>query len=178
MRYLSIFHNMRLSQWRLTCRNWVMMWSSVHFILWSGSRTDTVEACVTLDELSEDNSRSWLKLKVYTDSISNDDLQFLLSSNDRSLWDLMNNVTFQAIEAIAKEPQNIKFWSKDCQCWIQEQLRKRMHRSSMLVHEASFTLMSDNNCSEALNKHFNMHGCDNVIGFLLNRCQKDAESFL
>lgn len=65
------------------------------------SRTYTVEACAALGELNEDNPNCWLKLNDSADPTSNVDLQFLLSSNDRSLWDLMDNATFQAIEAIA-----------------------------------------------------------------------------
>lgn len=141
------------------------------------SRTDTVEACAALGELNEDNPNCWLKLNDSAEPTSNVDLQFLLSSNDRSLWDLMDNATFQAIEAIAGGSQDIQFWSEHRQCWMRERPRKRVRRSPMLVHEAGFTPISDDDCSRALGKHFNVRECDNVVGVLLDRWRKDAESF-
>jgi hypothetical protein len=138
-------------------------------------RTDNGVACATLGELGEDNHDSWLCLKASSDATSNVDFQFLLNRNDKRLWDLMDLATFQTIEALALDSQNIEYWSEHGQGWIKRRPSKTERRSPMLVHEAGLTSVGDAQHPRTLDEHFKVRGCDNVVSPVLSYTQKHAE---
>jgi len=94
--------------------------------------------CASLGEFTEDNPNSHFRMNKGNDPTTNVTLQYTLTEDDRKLWDIMDEATYQTIEKMAGNGNagDIEYWD-DTHGWVRDRLDVRSIRIPGIVHEAS-----------------------------------------
>lgn len=117
-----------------------------------------------LGELDSNNADSWLQASSSPDQL--DQLQFLMTNNDRQLWDHMDLVAFDVIESLRSPDRDVEYWSSSKTKWVASRPALSERRSSVLVHEACLTPAGGPADRTAVDDYYRLHSCDNVVSTL------------
>ena len=129
------------------------------------SREHIVFVCAVLGELDADNPDNWFRKQPGDNLTTNVMLQVLENDNDLSVWDTMDQGTFQALERVLS-PQgasHVEYWHGDPNTgsWQSERPPIEQIRVPALVHEGStMQIGSDENAVVGLD--YRPKGVENV----------------
>jgi len=126
------------------------------------SKGYVVFVCATLGEFTEHNRDNHIKLNNTKDPTTNITLQFTLSDDDRKLWDVMDQATYQSIETMSGQ-SNIEYWDTSTQGWIEEKPAVDSIRIPGIVHEASTAYVGKKSNGGSLDSWYRPHGVKNVF---------------
>lgn len=118
--------------------------------------------CATLGEFTERNTQNYVKLNKAKDPTSNITLQFTLSEDDRKLWNVMDQATYDSIKTMSGQP-NIEYWDTNTQGWIKEKPAVDTIRIPGIVHEASTAYVGRKSHGGTLDSWYRPHGVKNVV---------------
>lgn len=127
-----------------------------------GSENYVVFVCATLGEFTERNTQNYVKLNKTRDPTSNITLQFTLSEDDRKLWNVMDQATYDSIKTMSGQP-NIEYWDTNTQGWIKEKPAVDTIRIPGIVHEASTAYVGRKSHGGTLDSWYRPHGVKNVF---------------
>jgi len=129
-----------------------------------GSEKYVVFVCASLGEFSENNKDSHLKLNKGKDPTCNVTLQYTLVHEDRELWDLMDEATYQTIAGMAGEDatDDIEYWDENVHGWTKAQPPVDTIRIPGIVHEASTCFVGEESHGGSLDELYRPHGIKNV----------------
>ena len=120
--------------------------------------------CATLGEFSEKNPNSWARLdRKNPDPTSNIRLQFTLTDEDRELWDLMDEATYQTIDAITGKEDAVEYWDESIHGWTTAKPASKQIRIPGVVHDSSTTFMGKPEDGGSVDELFRPHGVKNVV---------------
>ncbi|THH32688.1 hypothetical protein EUX98_g1509 [Antrodiella citrinella] len=132
-----------------------------------------VLVCAALGELDELDTGSWFKHDPNNpDVTTNSHLQVLLSEKAERLWDVMDQVTYDAINVMAGGVSNdIEYWSHSNvpsvpPGWSRDQPPQCMIRVPGIVHETATLYMSDDLETDphaSVDSDYRPHSCHNVF---------------
>ncbi|KAJ3937847.1 uncharacterized protein N0V96_012163 [Colletotrichum fioriniae] len=110
----------------------------------TGSEDYVVFVCSALGEFSEKNTKNHVTLNEGTDPTCNVTLQYTLSDDDRSSWDVMDTATYNTIIQMAggdEHESSIEWWDETTHGWIKKRPAVDTIRIPGLVHESSTCFM-------------------------------------
>lgn len=91
-------------------------------------------------------------------------LQYTLAKEDRQLWDLMDQATYETIETMSSgKVSNIEYWDTTSQGWIKKRPAVDTIRIPGIVHEASTAYVGPENEGGSLDDFYRPHGIKNVV---------------
>lgn len=123
--------------------------------------------CASLGEFTENNTENFVKLNKTKDPSCNITLQFTLAQEDRQLWDVMDQATYDTIETMSGgNSSNIEYWDVNTQGWIKEKPAVDTIRIPGIVHEASTAFVGLESKGGSLDRLYRPHGVKNVVRFL------------
>ncbi|KAF8155019.1 hypothetical protein K438DRAFT_1943070 [Mycena galopus ATCC 62051] len=131
------------------------------------SQGHIVVVCATLGELSETNKDSWVKQNLKNpDVTTNVYLQVDLSSEDKKLWKIMDEATYDAIKVMADDRADaLEYWHDSSASWQKERPTEKGIRVPGVVHETSTLYMSDDlekDPQASVGPQYTPRGCSNV----------------
>ncbi|KAG8714109.1 hypothetical protein FRC11_009806 [Ceratobasidium sp. 423] len=139
-----------------------------------GSEDYVIFVCATLGELSEGNDQSFFKPNPNNsskDPTANCVLQVVLDKKDYELWDVMDEATFQAIEIMSGNGNEVEWWHQPKGDppqsevgWKETRPGNETIRMEGIVHEAGLLPVGDNpNDSNAcVDSNYKLKGVSNV----------------
>jgi hypothetical protein len=126
--------------------------------------TSWATVCATLGEFTEDNKDNFIKLNNNKDPFCNVTLQYTLAKEDRQLWDLMDQATYETIETMSNgKVSNIEYWDTTSQDWIKKRPAVSTIRIPGIVHECSTAYVGPENEGGSLDDFYRPHGVKNVV---------------
>ena len=144
------------------------------------STKHVILVCATLGEFTEDNPDNWFKLDPNNSDVStNMKLQYTLAEQDRQLWNLMDQATYEAIDVMStpqtsqpsKPPtsqpsKELQYWHSDktgqAGFWAKDKPEVSDIRVPGIVHEASTAYMGDEAEGGSVDELGRPHGISNV----------------
>ncbi|CAE6373384.1 unnamed protein product [Rhizoctonia solani] len=139
------------------------------------SQDYVIFVCATLGELVEGNPKSFFKRNPNSpskDATANCVLQVVLDEKDKQLWDVMDEATFQAIEVMAGEGNEIDWWHEPKEItdknskeigWKKTRPGQNTIRMEGVVHEAGLLPVGDANDPNAcVDSDYKLKGVSNV----------------
>lgn len=133
----------------------------------AGSEEHVVFVCATLGEVNENNPANWIRLNQGdAGSAANITLQLQPGPEDRRLWDVLDDATYQTIEALAGAAPAIEYWidegSDGGGSWSPARPAREQIRLNIIVHEASPLWMGKDAATSVIGLDYRPHGVDNV----------------
>ena len=136
-----------------------------------GSEDYVVFVCATLGEVNEKNSNNWIKLNGQGNPTTNISLQLNTGPEDMQLWDVLDEATYQTIEALTSENADqtpeIEYWIDDKNGdggeWVTSRPDKEQIRLKIIVHEASPLWMGKDPATSVVGLDYRPHGVKNVF---------------
>jgi len=129
-----------------------------------GSEKHIVFVCATLGEFTEDNTDNFVKLNKTRDPSCNITLQFTLTENDKLLWDVMDEATYQTIETMSGgSTSDIEYWDTDTNSWKKDKPKASTIRIPGIVHEASTAFVGLKKNGGSVDSFYRPHGVKNVF---------------
>lgn len=132
------------------------------------SKDYVVFVCATLGEVAP-NDRSWVRQNDSDDPTTNIDLQLILSQREQSLWDLLDDATYQTLEAVTGKAKDgrapLEYWVEDADgngSWTTERPSAEEIRQTIIVHEASMLWMGNDPATSVVDFNYRPHGVHNV----------------
>ncbi|KAK0198279.1 hypothetical protein F5146DRAFT_1100033 [Armillaria mellea] len=127
----------------------------------------TEHMCATLGELSETNTHSWIKQNLKNpDVTTNIRLQVDLSQDDKVLWNIMDEATYDAIKVMADDrAADLEYWHDSSASWRKERPKEESIHIPGVVHETSTLYMSDDpeiDKQASVGPQYGPRGCSNV----------------
>lgn len=123
-----------------------------------------VVVCASLGEFSEINKENFVQLNSGKDPSTNVKLQFTLHENDRKLWDVMDEATYQTIDVMAGgETSAIEYWDVNKSEWAKMKQPRETIRIPGIVHEASTAFVGAKEDGGSLDESYRPHGVKNVV---------------
>ena len=124
------------------------------------SQDSVVFVCAVLGELDYRNKNNWLVKNDGNDPTTNVTLQVLENANDLSVWDTMDEGTFQALERVLspKGADRVEYWHSATGEWQPERDKFRVDG---LVHEASTMWIGDDK-EAVVGLDYRLQGVENV----------------
>lgn len=120
--------------------------------------------CAALGEFSEKNPDSWARLDPKNpDPTSNIRLQFTLTDEDRELWDLMDEATYQTIAAITGKEDAVDYWDESIHGWTKKKPASTQIRVPGVVHDSSTAFVGKAEDGGSVDELFRPHGVRNVV---------------
>ncbi|KAF3005266.1 hypothetical protein E8E14_006561 [Neopestalotiopsis sp. 37M] len=137
------------------------------------STDHVVFVCATLGEFSERNPENWFKQDPENPDITtNMKLQYTLTDSDRTLWDTMDQATYETIEQMAKPKgsglpsDGIEYWHVDENnkgSWKPTHPKQSEIRVPGIVHETSTAFMGPAVEGGSVDSNYNVHNVSNVF---------------
>ena len=138
------------------------------------STKHVVFVCATLGEFTEDNPNNWFKLDPNNSDITtNMKLQYTTAEQDRELWDLMDEATYETIGVMSTPPANsqpsekLEYWhsneSGQGGVWTKGRPKVSDIRVPGVVHEASTAFVGDEAEGGSVDELGRPHGIGNVF---------------
>lgn len=131
------------------------------------SQDHVVFVCATLGEVDERNDKNWIRRNDGSDPTTNISLQLMPGVQDMALWDVLDEATYQTIEAMAGSPAAgaIEYWtdSKEGGGWGPARAPQKQIRLNIIVHEASPLWMGKNPATSVVGLDYRPHGVANVF---------------
>ena len=122
--------------------------------------------CASLGEFTEDNTENFVKLNKTKDPSCNITLQFTLAQEDRQLWDVMDQATYDTIETMSGgNSSNVEYWDANMQGWTKKKPAVETIRIPGIVHEASTAFVGLKTKGGSLDRLYRPHGVKNVVRF-------------
>jgi choline dehydrogenase-like flavoprotein len=125
-----------------------------------------VVSCSTLGELDYKNESNQFNLTNNSQFFTtNGELNLRLNDQDKQLWDLMDNVTFQVIKKLSptSNSDDLEYWHETSKTWKKDSPPLEQIRKKFLVHDASTMWIGDIEDTEAPVTHdYQLRGVDNV----------------
>ncbi len=137
------------------------------------STKHVVFVCATLGEFTEDNPDNWFKLDPNNaDVTTNMKLQYTTAEQDRELWNLMDEATYETIgvmstpQSSSQPSEGLEYWhsNKNGQAgfWARGRPDVSDIRVPGIVHEASTAFMGDEAQGGSVDELGRPHGMSNV----------------
>lgn len=132
-----------------------------------GSEDYVVFVCATLGEVSEKNPNNWIRRNSERNPATNISLQLMPGEEDKRLWKVLDEATFQAIQAMVTNGSTpeIEYWiDSDDGGGSWESARPGDHqiRLNIVVHEASPLWMGTDPRTSVVGTDYRPHGVKNV----------------
>ncbi|KAL9572153.1 hypothetical protein ACKAV7_003731 [Fusarium commune] len=105
-----------------------------------GSENHVVFVCSALGEFNENNEKNHVTLNKGTDPTCNVTLQYTLSDEDRTAWDVMDQGTYDTIKEMAggdAHESDIEWWNEASHKWCKNKPPVDTIRIPGVVHESS-----------------------------------------
>ncbi|CCC13569.1 unnamed protein product [Sordaria macrospora k-hell] len=131
----------------------------------SGSEDYVVFVCSALGEISEKNPKNHVTLNKGTDPTCNVTLQYTLTDEDYSCWDVMDMATYDTIKEMAggdEHESNIEWWDETSHGWIKTKPAVDTIRIPGVVHESSTCFMGPKEIGGSVDELYRPHGIENV----------------
>ena len=130
------------------------------------SKDYIVFVCAVLGELDYKNENNWFRKQDGDDPTTNVMLQVLENENDLSVWDTMDEGTFQALERVLspKGKQGVEYWHTSANGtgeWLPERPPMEKFRVPGLVHEGSTMWIGDDE-EAVVDLNYRLKGVENV----------------
>ena len=129
------------------------------------SKDHVTFVCACLGELDHKNQQNWFQLGDNCESgdiTSNCKLQVVTNINDNTLWNTMDESTFQLLEKVVPLQEGLEYWHKDGG-WKASRPAPKLYRHDGLVHEASTMWIGGDDDTEApVGLDYRLRGIDNV----------------
>ena len=131
----------------------------------AGSEDYVVFVCATLGEVNEKNAGNWIRHNGGADPTTNISLQLQAGPEDLTLWDVLDEATYQSIEAMAGGAPT-EFWTdSDVDGngeWAAARAPRDQIRLPIIVHEASPLWIGSDPASSVVGLDYRPHGVGNV----------------
>lgn len=121
-----------------------------------------VFVCAVLGELDYDNSQNWFRKNDHEDVTANVTLQVVANGIDNSVWDTMDESTFEMLDILA--PDQLQYWHSHGGSnggWESRRPPTSMIRVPGLVHEASTMWLGEDRGSP-VDLDYRFKGVENV----------------
>ena len=129
------------------------------------SKDHVIFVCACLGELDHKNQQNWFQLGDNCeggDITSNCKLQVVANINDNTLWNTMDESTFQLLEKVVPLQEGLEYWHADGG-WKASRPAPKLYRHDGLVHEASTMWIGGDNDTEApVGLDYRLRGIDNI----------------
>ncbi|CAE6531256.1 unnamed protein product [Rhizoctonia solani] len=138
------------------------------------SKDYVIFVCATLGELSEGNDKSFFRLNPNNstkDPTANCVLQVIMDEKDYKLWDVMDKATYEAIEVMAGNGNEVEWWhqpkgdsSATKTGWKKTRPGNDTIRMEGIVHEAGLLPVGDdpNDPNACVDSNYKLKGVSNV----------------
>ena len=125
------------------------------------SQDFVVISCSTLGELDYKNNQNHFELSNSSQCLTtNGQLSFCLNEQDKQLWDVMDQATFQVLEKLSNQ---IQYWHENEKTWTTERPLPNQIRKKSLVHDSSTMWIGDRNDTESpVTYDYRLRGIENV----------------
>ena len=125
-----------------------------------------VFVCGVLGEMDDDNDKNWVRKNDDNDITSNVTLQLQLNENDESVWNSMEEETFEMLERILSQngKAGLEYWHTDLNgigAWNAQRPPTVQIRAAGVVHEAS-TLWIGEDSEAPVDLNYKLNGVGNV----------------
>ena len=90
-------------------------------------------------------------------------LQFTLTNEDRDLWDLMDEATYQTIAVITGKEDAVDYWDESTHGWTKKKPESKQIRIPGVVHDSSTTFLGKAEDGGSVDELFRPHGVKNVV---------------
>jgi choline dehydrogenase-like flavoprotein len=125
-----------------------------------------VVSCSTLGELDYKNKSNQFNLTNNCQCLTiNGELKVHLNDQDKQLWDLMDNVTFEVMKKLSPSAKSddLEYWHETDKTWKKDAPPSEQIRKKFLVHDASTMWIGNNGDTEApVGLDYHLQGVDNV----------------
>jgi hypothetical protein len=125
-----------------------------------------VVSCSTLGELDYKNNSNQFNLTNNCQCLTtNGELKVHLNDQDKQLWDLMYNVTFEVMNTLSPSAKSddLEYWHETDETWKKDAPPSEQIRKKLLVHDASTMWIGNNVDTEApVGLDYHLQGLDNV----------------
>ncbi|KAK1980397.1 FAD/NAD(P)-binding domain-containing protein [Colletotrichum cereale] len=131
----------------------------------TGSGDHVVLVCSALREFNEKNTKNHVTLNKGTDPTCNVTLQYTLSDEDYSCWDVMDTATYDTIKGISggdEHESSIEWWDETTHGWIKTKPAVDTIRIPGIVHDSSTCFMGPKEIGGSLDELYRPHGIENV----------------
>ncbi|KAH7232309.1 FAD/NAD(P)-binding domain-containing protein [Fusarium redolens] len=131
----------------------------------AGSEDYVVFVCSALGEFNEKNTKNHVTLNKGTDPTCNVTLQYTLSDEDRTAWDVMDKATYDTIKEMAggdKYASSIEWWDEAAHGWSRTKPAVDTIRIPGIVHESSTCFMGPKDKGGSVDELYRPHGIENV----------------
>ncbi|KAJ4141802.1 hypothetical protein NW768_001020 [Fusarium equiseti] len=130
-----------------------------------GSENHVVFVCSALGEFNENNKNNHVTLNKGTDPTCNVTLQYTLSDEDRTAWDVMDQGTYDTIKEMAggdAHESDIEWWNEASHKWCKNKPPVETIRIPGVVHESSTCFMGPKEIGGSVDDLYRPHGIENV----------------
>ncbi|KAI6755989.1 hypothetical protein HG530_011725 [Fusarium avenaceum] len=131
----------------------------------TGSEGHVVFVCSALGEFNENNTKNYVKLNKGTDPTCNVTLQYTLTDEDRTAWDVMDQATYDTITQMAggnEHASDIEWWNEATHSWSKKKPPVDTIRIPGIVHESSTCFMGPKEIGGSVDELYRPHGIENV----------------
>ena len=121
--------------------------------------------CSALGEFNEKNKNNYVKLNKGTDPTCNVTLQYTLTEEDRTAWDVMDQGTYDTIKEMAggdEHKGDIEWWNEETHKWSKDKPPVDTIRIPGVVHESSTCFMGPKEDGGSVDTDYRPHGIKNV----------------
>jgi hypothetical protein len=113
------------------------------------------------------NAQNWIKLNDGKDETCNIALQLIPGTEDKQLWDTLDEATYQTIQALTSSGSNspaLEYWVDDGNTgrWQSRRPTQAQIRLNSIVHEASPLWMGKDPATSVVGLDYRPHGVKNV----------------
>jgi choline dehydrogenase-like flavoprotein len=131
----------------------------------AGSQDYVVFVCATLGEVNEKNAGNRIRGDGGADPTTNVSLQLQLGPEDMALWDVLDEATYQTIDAMVGDAPT-EFWTDTDDAgngqWGAARAPRKQIRLPIIVHEASPLWMGTDPATSVVGLDYRPHGVENV----------------
>lgn len=130
------------------------------------SQDHVVFVCATLGQVDERNDNNWIRRNAGSDPTTNISLQLMPGPQDMALWDVLDEATYQTIEAMVggDAAGALEYWhdAKEGGGWGPTRTPQKQIRLNIIVHEASPLWMGKDPSTSVVGLDYRPHGVKNV----------------
>jgi choline dehydrogenase-like flavoprotein len=130
------------------------------------SQDYVVVSCSTLGGLDYKNKSNQFNLTSNCQCLTtNGELKLHLNDQDKQLWDLMDNVTFEVMNRLSSSTNSddLEYWHEPDKTWKNDTPPPEQIRKKHLVHDASTMWIGDSSDTEApVGLDYHLQGVENV----------------
>ncbi|KAF9776085.1 hypothetical protein IL306_005774 [Fusarium sp. DS 682] len=131
----------------------------------TGSEDYVLFVCSALGEFNEKNTKNHVTLNKGTDPTTNVTLQYTLSPEDYTAWDVMDKATYDTIKEMAggdEHQSDIEWWNEATHGWSKKKPPVDTIRIPGIVHESSTCFMGPKEIGGSVDELYRPHGIENV----------------